>query len=246
MTIKQCNRLSYTPLGILYQVWKSHKDMKTILLSIFPARVHCIIEKRRTWISKCSEYWECHFIFCWCTLSTNNQILTTIRHLHPATSHLPPSHTTCCTPPSMWRLQFTRFHNRVSRSILWTILSNAMWSISPFNSVLGSIQCSRLRVCHLVWLEAQLTVYLGVYLRICSGVYFRVTWRCPLTILGVVLQSALWGALSNSLRADLGVYSQVGWEFTMKGIVTLHESMIGRVYESVLEDIQWSLPWRAL
>ena len=116
-----------------------------------------------------------------------------------------------------------------------------MWSISPFNSVLGSIQCSRLRVCHLVWLEAQLTVYLGVYLRICSGVYFRVTWRCPLTILGVVLQSALWGALSNSLRADLGVYSQVGWEFTMKGIVTLHESMIGRVYESVLGDIQWSI-----
>jgi len=40
--------------------------MKTIFLSIFAARVHCIIEKRRTWISKCSEYWECHFIVCWC------------------------------------------------------------------------------------------------------------------------------------------------------------------------------------
>jgi len=65
LTIKQCKRLSYTPLGILYQVWKSRKDMKTILLSIFPAIIHCRIEKRWTWISKCSEYWECHLIFCW-------------------------------------------------------------------------------------------------------------------------------------------------------------------------------------
>ena len=90
MTIKQCNRLSYTPLGILYQVWKSRQDMKTILLSIFPAIIHCRIEKRWTWISKCSECWEWHFIFCWwiecyrCPFSMSSSLIY-IRRSRPLT-----------------------------------------------------------------------------------------------------------------------------------------------------------------
>jgi len=88
-TIKQCNRLSYTPLGILYQVWKSRKDTKTISLSTFPARVHCIIEKRRTWISKCSEYWECNFIFCWCEWKIINSTLSIRIYLNGSIVLLP-------------------------------------------------------------------------------------------------------------------------------------------------------------
>jgi len=87
-------------------------------------------------------------------------------------------------------------------------------------SVLGSVQSNRLRVRH--------RVQLGVYLRACSGVLLRAsrkhTWErtvqhdgsVPSSAIGSVLESMLGSVLENVLRADLGVYSQEGYERDMK------------------------------
>ena len=105
------------------------------------------------------------------------------RHTPHATRHTPPSqhsppYATCLSPPGAWRLQLSKSLDRARRSIHRRILSSEIGSVLPLDSVLGSVEPSRLGVCHRVQLGAYWRACSGVCLRAYLGVYLRATRRC--------------------------------------------------------------------
>src|SRR5882757_7392423 len=94
----------------------------------------------------------------------------------PAIRHLP--YATCLAPPSAWRLQLSKSLDRARRSIHRSILSSEIGSVLPLDSVHGSVEPSRLGVCHRVQLGAYWRACSGVCLRAYLGVYLRATRRC--------------------------------------------------------------------
>jgi hypothetical protein len=122
-------------------------------------------------------------------ISTDVMILATIRHppdatyLRPPgacnsaslwinTRHPPPA--TSLTPPGAWRLQLSKSLDRAHRSIHRSIESSEIGSVLPLESVFGSVEPSRLGVCHRV----QLAVYLRATRR-CTWVRTRrCSWEC--------------------------------------------------------------------
>ena len=117
-------------------------------------------------------------------ISTDVMILATIHrpppatcHLAHATRHTPPAkhcllHATCLTPPGAWRLQLSKSLGRACRSIQGSILGGT-WERTRrctwerLESLLGSVQSSRLEVCNPV----QSGLYFGMYLGACNEVH---------------------------------------------------------------------------
>ena len=154
-------------------------------------------------------------------------ISANIRRLPSGTCHTPhatrrpppaehcPSYATSLSPPGAWRLQLSKSLDRACRSIHGSIYSSEIGSVFPLESVLGSVEPSRLGVYH--------RGHLGAYLKATR----RCTWECLESLLGSVqssrlgvsssaigsiLESVLGNVLESVLRAYLGAYSQAGWE----------------------------------
>ena len=124
-------------------------------------------------------------------ISTDVMILATIRHSPPATHH---------PPPGAWHLQLSKFLDRAPRSIHGSIYSSEIGSVLPFESVLGSVEPSRLGVCH--------RVQLGVYLRPSRELTWERTVKqarsVPSSAIRSVLESMLGSVLENVLGGVLG------------------------------------------
>jgi len=113
----------------------------------------------------------------------------------PMSWFLPPPPASRPPPPGAWPLQLSMSPDRAPRTIHGSIQSSEIGSVLPLESVLGSVQSSRLGVRHRVQLGVSLRACLGVYLRTYSEVYLEVYSVCICV-----------------LRAHLGVFSQAGWE----------------------------------
>jgi len=134
----------------------------------------------------------------------------------------------------------------------------------PLESLLGSVQSSRLGVYHRVQLGSSLRacpgVCLGTYSELYSGVYWECTWERPGVYLGAY-SHASWEChrvqLGVYLRVCSGVCLETPWQLTWKRTVkqvgsvplgaigSILDSMPGSVLENVLRGALLSVQWSA-
>jgi len=129
----------------------------------------------------------------------------TAHHLPHTTCHMPspkycPLYTTCLTPPGAWCLQLSKSLDRACRRVHVSIQSRKIGSIFLLESVLGSVEPSRLGVYRRVQLEAYLRACLGVCLRASC----ELVWECTVKQAGCVASSASGSMIGSIPGSVLG------------------------------------------
>ena len=132
-------------------------------------------------------------------------------HPPPATPLLVPG---TCNSASIW-IEHPGAYMKAYSQVRLGMCLRAAWELT------GSVQSSRLGVCH--------RVQLGALLRACAGVYWDCTRRCAWEHTRSVLGSVL--------RAYLAVYRQAGWECVIECNWEL------RAYSGVCLRASWELTW---
>ena len=128
------------------------------------------------------------------------------------------------------RCQSPRTVGKPARMCTW--VSNQRCSWECLESWLGSVQSSRLGVCH--------QVQLGVYLRACSGVCLRATRRCTWERLGSLLGSVSQAGWECAIESNWECAIESNWERIVKQAGSVQSSAIRSVLQSLDGSVQWS------